>query len=683
MAKEALKFLKKIRRKFSEYLSTNRLFLSFVVLTLIETIIIRNFTVGNTWDYKPFIVDLALIMLIGSFGYLFKPKNQFKYFFTWLVIITLICIINSVYYTFYLSFTSFGLLASLGQVGEVTDSLVEKFRLADFVYVVLPLVFFYVHRLLNRTNYYNYVSKVERGKKMCIATSLVGVILIAVTMVSMTATDYSRISKQWNREYIVERFGIILYQGNDLVQSLTPRISSLFGYDEAARGYREFYAEKATETVSPNKYTNILKDMNVVFVHMESMQTFLMDLSFNDGEVTPNLNRLATEGLFFSNFYAQISTGTSSDTEFTLLSSLMPSLSGTVFVSYYNREYLTIPKMLKEEGYYIYSMHGNKADMWNRAKAHASLGYDKFYSSTSFITTPENKVGRLGIGDSAFFEQALPIMIEIEKNNPKYMGTIITLSNHSPFDAIDKYGEFDLTHTANRLNEKTGLMETVIDPYLEGTKMGNYIHSAHYADTALGEFMGYVEDSEYFNNTIFVFYGDHDAKLARSEFNFLYNYNPETGEMLDVKDPSYVDYESYLYDLSKNTPLVFWTKNDAVQRKLKASIDYPMGMYDILPTLGNMMGFNSSYALGHDIFDKKQDNIVIFPNGNFLTDKVYYSNSSETYVPLKEGIILDKDYIEERKLYTEKRLTVSYNIIIYDLIKKESEKANFEEEVAE
>ena len=33
------------------------------------------------------------------------------------------------------------------------------------------------------------------------------------------------------------------------------------------------------------------------------MQTFLMDLSFNGAEVTPNLNKLAKEGMFFKNFY--------------------------------------------------------------------------------------------------------------------------------------------------------------------------------------------------------------------------------------------------------------------------------------------------------------------------------------------------------------------------------------------
>ena len=64
----------------------------------------------------------------------------------------------------------------------------------------------------------------------------------------------------------------------------------------------------------------------------------------------PNLNRLAQEGLYFSNFYAQEGVGTSSDSEFTLNTSLLPVSSGTVFVNYWNREFVTIPKLLKRDG---------------------------------------------------------------------------------------------------------------------------------------------------------------------------------------------------------------------------------------------------------------------------------------------------------------------------------------------
>ena len=95
-----------------------------------------------------------------------------------------------------------------------------------------------------------------------------------------------------------------------------------------------------------------------------------------------------------------------------------------------------------------------------------------------------------------------------------------------------------------------------------------------------------------------------------------------------------------------------------------------MGMIDVLPTVGNMIGIKSKYALGHDIFETKWNNIVPFPNGNFLTKKVYYNNSKEEYKPLTNEPI-DETYIKECKDYTEKIIEISNDIIVYDLIKND------------
>ena len=100
MKKKIIKSIKKIRKNVAKYLSTNRLFLTYIVFGLIMTVLLRNFTIGNTFDYKPFICDLAFLIIIGSFGYFFKPKKQFNYFFIWIFIIGFMCVVNSIYYTF-------------------------------------------------------------------------------------------------------------------------------------------------------------------------------------------------------------------------------------------------------------------------------------------------------------------------------------------------------------------------------------------------------------------------------------------------------------------------------------------------------------------------------------------------------------------------------------------------------
>lgn len=699
MKRKIINFFKKTRKKISKYLSTNRLFLTFVLFSLIETIIIRNYTIRNVFDYKPLICDFALLIIIGAFGYFIKPKKQFNYYFIWLLIITLMCIINSVYYVFYTSFASFSLIAELGLVGEVGDSVVEKFRVIDFIYVIFPVLFYLVHTKLKRGSYYHFVTKIEKSKKMFVSTILAGVIILAFTLVNITGTDASRLVKQWNREYIVQRFGIILYQGNDLIQSLTPKINSLFGYDEAAKEFKDFYSKKFSEEQhKDNKYTGVLEGMNVVFIHMESIQNFLVNMQVNGVEVTPTINKLSKEGMYFSNFFPQISIGTSSDTEFTLNTSLMPASSGTVFVQYYDRDYVSIPKLLKEKGYYTFSAHANGSSMWNRNNMHPSLGYDDMYFQDFFVYN--EKTDRLGLGmkDTMFFEQMQPVLEELEKNNTSYMGTLIQLSNHSPFSATDwnpqlydELGSLDLTNTYTTIDEETGEEVQITDDYLKGTKLGNYLISAHYADLALGTFIDYVNNSEYYDNTVFVLYGDHDAKLDKAEYQYYFNYNIETGELYEEGDPEYVNYDNFANEINRKTPLIIWTKNKNVAKKIKRVNDNVMGMYDVMPTLGNMMNFDYKYALGHDIYDIGENNVVIFPNGNFVTNKVYYNNSSGNYMIIgndsgdvaTNSVVIEEDYITNLKNYAEERLIVSNDIIIHDLIAKEGNNIPIIEESGE
>ncbi len=691
--KEKIKlFFRKLRKNVIEYIATNRLFLTYVIIAMAGLMLARNFTIGNMWDFPAFISDLALVLMIGALGYLVKPKNQYRYFMIILIIFTLMEVINSIYYTFYTSFASFGELGTVGQTETVMGSVYERMKLTDLMYILFPFLFYFIHKKLYKTAYYNFMSVVEKGKKMCVVTLLVGCLFLAYTFVTASATDYSRLAKQWNRVYVVERFGLVLYQINDLVQTLTPKFSSLFGYEEAAQSFINYFTSDDVDLYDgENKYTGILEGYNVVFIHMEGMQTFLMDLEFNGVEATPNLNKIASEGMFFSRFYPQVSIGTSSDTEFTLTTSLMPAASGAVFTSYYDRDYITIPKLLKEKGYYTFSMHGNYASMWNRATVHPALGYDDMYFEETYTYNkdaddPNNlEYINLGISDKKFFEQVVPIMEQIEAEHTNYMGTIITLSNHSPFKYLDKYGEYDMSTTYEECDTETGLCEEVISNYLYGSSAGNYIMSSHYADAALGEFFEYVNNSDAFDNTVFVLYGDHDAKLSRNDLNYLYNYDYKTGELKSEDDPTYVTYDEYDHELNKNTPLIIWTKNKELRSKLHGEIDYVMGMYDVMPTLGNMLGIENPFAMGHDIFNIKDDNYVVFPNGNFLTNLIYYNNSESQYKVIQEGAELTADYISNLLEKTEQILDVSNAIIVHDLIKNEGDTVleMKEEEVSE
>ena len=660
----------KLKDNLFNFIKYNRLFLSYVILSFISCFLLRALTIGNPWDIKANVFDITVIMLFGSLAYFIKPKKQYILFISLLCFYTILNIVNSVYYAFFNSFASFSLLASMGQTAEVTDAVFEKLKVINFVYLIMPIIFVLINKYLKKKKYFDVVEKIEVGKKLFTGVAIVAGIFLFINISTLSGKDLSRFSKQWNREYVVSRFGIIVYQGNDLVQTIKSKVSSMFGYEEAAKNFSDYYKEN-TRPVSKNKYTNKYKDYNVIVIHMESIMNFLIGLKINGEYVTPNLNKLVNESMYFDNFYPQVSVGTSSDTEFTFNTSLMPVQSGTVFVSYYNRNYVTLEKLLSEKSYYTFSMHGNKASMWNRSKMHMSLGYKDFYSEEYYNV---DEVVGLGLSDKSFFTQSESLirqindMVKDSDEYKNYMGTIITLSNHTPFDDESLKNTFDVTYHTGKLDENG---KEIVYDYLENTTMGNYIKSAHYADKCLGEFIDYVKKHDEYNKTLFVLYGDHAAQLSKKQFENFVNYDFATGQQKLDTDPTYINYDYYENELFKKTPLIFYTKDNS----LKGTVSYPIGMIDVLPTIGNMLGIYNKYALGHDIFEIKNKNTVVFPNGNFLTNKVYYYNSKNE-MKVFSSETLDANYINEHKQYTEKILEISNDIIVYDLIEKEGKDTN-------
>lgn len=650
-------------KNLSSVVSYNRLFIVYSFLCLLIGLFLRIITVGGMFKLLPLITDLIFIILFGSFGYLFKEKNRFVYYTFLLFFFALLSAGNTLYYQFYQSFISVNLISTASMIGKVNDSLFAKIHLIQFIYLIFPVIYLFLRKKLLSNNLSIEVVDTLRDKKIFKIVSLTCVFVIVLAISLYSIKDVRKFNNQYNREYIVKKYGLYLYTFNDLFQSF--EFDDTLEYDNYSLAYKNYYSCEFKKENKVNDFTDRFLGKNVLFIHAESIQNFLIDLEINGEYVTPNINKFAKEGIYFSKFYPQISVGTSSDTEFTLLTGLLPSSNGTVFVNYYDREYPSLVDGFNSIGYHTFSMHGNDREYWNRATMHEKMGYNKFYGMESYMIPDilsDEYVG-LGISDKEFFRQSIPMLKDIRNNNEKYMGTIITLSNHSPFNDLEKYGDFDVSldysYTDNGKKYNTKL------DYLEGTTMGNYIKSSHYADMAFGEFMNSLEEDGLLDNLVIVFYGDHESRISKKEFDFMYNYDPVTGGLLDDNDPSYIDVNQYYYELLRNTPLIIWSSDE----EFNMNISEVMGMYDVLPTIANMFGFKEDYSLGHDIFSD-EENIVVFPNGNVLTDKVYYSELNEEYITFTDQAI-DKSYIDRIRDYGSNLIEISNGIIKYDLIKSE------------
>lgn len=671
---------KLIKKKIINYAKTNIIMMVFIFTNLINAIMLRGFTVGNIFAIKPVLADVVVLLFLSSFAYFIKPKKQFRYFMVWSIVFTAVCIINCIYYSNYISFASFSLLATSLELGGYTDALENIIEFKQFIFLWQPFVLIFFHFNLKRKGYYEKVKLVEKGKIRFLNTVVIALIILGFFVSMLSSKDLSRLNKQWYRPYIVMEFGIYTYQFNDLYSCVKTKVNTMFGYDEAAKTFREYYEENNSQEVIDNKYTNLFKGKNVIVIHGESIQGFTMNVKLNDRELTPNINKLASEGIYFSNFYAQESVGNSSDSEFTLLTSLMPSSSGTVFMNYFDREYVTTPKLLKDLGYYSFSMHGNSGSSWNRNVVHPKLGFDDFYYYTKDYDIDE-KIG-LGLSDKSFFRQSVDIISNFDDSKKPFYGTLIMLTNHTPFPDIGEYSDYIVDLIPNKdeeiiedssnidIEENVSDEEQELIPFLGGTKIGNYFKSVHYADEAIGELMQELDEKGLLDNTVIVIYGDHDAKLKQAEYKRFFE-----SEYIDdcLIDPTNKinEVNDYTYEINRKVPFIIWSK-DIVNTEYSGKFDKVMGMIDVMPTLGNMLGVHNDYALGHDIFSV-DDNVVVFPSGNWITNKIYYNTSKNDFYPLMMDTPIGQEYIDNYNKYAEDIIKVSNGIIVYDLIKNSQE----------
>ena len=255
----------------------------------------------------------------------------------------------------------------------------------------------------------------------------------------------------------------------------------------------------------------------------------------------------------------------------------------------------------------------------------------------------------------SFFRQSVEKIKTISEEHKNFYGTLVMLTNHTPFKNQEQF-----TYNINLVDGDEEI------PFLEDTKVGNYLKSVNYADSAIGYLFELLEENDLLDNTVVVLYGDHDAKLKKSELNKLYE-SEYYEDVLINSDEKIESLDEITYELNRKVPFIIWSK-DIIGTKYNRKVNEVTGMIDMMPTLANMLGVTPKYALGHDMFSI-ESNIVVFPSGNWLTDKLYYNNAQGEYRQLDLNQSITIEEIEENNIYAEKLIKISNGIITYDLIK--------------
>src|SRR5699024_6264468 len=119
-------------------------------------------------------------------------------------------------------------------------------------------------------------------------------------------------------------------------------------------------------------YYGIAEGKNVIFIMLESLQTFVLNNTVYGEEITPFLNQLIDDSFYFENFYHQTEQGKTSDSEFIIENSLYPLPSGAAYFTHSSNTLHSTPQILANEGYTSAVFHANTGSFWNRNTMYAN-----------------------------------------------------------------------------------------------------------------------------------------------------------------------------------------------------------------------------------------------------------------------------------------------------------------------
>jgi len=227
------------------------------------------------------------------------------------------------------------------------------------------------------------------------------------------------------------------------------------------------------------------REMNVVMVSIESLGAeFVGSLGGAPG-LTPNLERLGREGLFFERMYA---TGTRTVRGLEALTLSVPPTPGhAVPMRPNNSGLFTIGGVFKDKGYEALYLYGGYSYFDNMASFFGGNGYTVI-DRTAIDKKDIHHENIWGVADEDLFDLALREIDTRVAAGKKVFAHVMTTSNHRPF-----------TYPTGRIDIPSGTSR-------EG--------AVKYTDFAIGQFVEKARQRPWFENTLFVFVADHTS-IAR------------------------------------------------------------------------------------------------------------------------------------------------------------------------
>lgn len=581
-----------------------------------------------------FINPFVSIFLVFGLSVWLKESKQLKYIRYVSLAGTLILYFNLLFYRNFGDFLTLPILFQGSNAGDLGGSIFASLRIQDMLlFIDLVLIW----RLTKKDRIDSAVAFITKKKKIVLGVSI---LLILGNYILAEIERPQLLQRGFDREYLVKNIGLFNFHLYDIVQQSRSQAQRVFADGNELSEIVNYVRENTTDREETDYY-GIAEGKNVIFITLESMQSFVINNTVYGEEVTPFLNQLIDESLYFENFYHQTEQGKTSDSEFIIENSLYPLPSGASYFTHSSNTYLSTPQILADEGYTSAIFHANTNSFWNRKNMYETIEIDHFYDVEAYEVNDLNSVG-WGLKDKEFFEQSMKYLTNLPE---PYYTRFITLTNHHPFELDEE----DATISQYDSNSRT---------------LNRYFQTVRYLDESVEDFFDLLKESGEYENSIIILMGDH---YGISEFH-------------NRAMATYLDKEIITpYDHIQLQRVPLYIHIPGHEGRVIPDI---AGQIDIKPTLLYLLGVDDSsdISFGTSLLAPNRKDYIALRDGSFITDEhiftkdVYYDRETGVEVLNLNDVDDEFDKSEPNEFthlneQVEKELTYSDRIIYGDLFR--------------